>query len=256
MWTDTHAHLDYESFGDEQAAVIARANQAGVNRIVTIGIDLPSSRAAVRIAEENPGVYASVGIHPNDAGAMDDGALREIRSLSLHPKVVAFGETGLDYYWKQTDPAIQRAVFIKTIGLAAEFNKPVIIHNRDAHDDVIRILRESKNKFPDINGVMHCFSGGREYLEQVIELGFSVSFAGNVTYKKSNLPDLLSLVPEDRLLIETDAPFLSPVPFRGKRNEPAYIPYIAEKIAGCMNMTILSLAGLTTCNANRFFRFK
>ncbi len=254
MWTDTHAHLDYKSFGNDQAAVIARANQAGVDRIITIGIDLPSSRSAVRIAEENPAVYASVGVHPNDAGVMNDETLREIRLLASNPKVVAFGETGLDYYWKQTKPDVQHAAFIKTIELAAEFNKPVIVHNRDAHEDVISILTESKKKYPELSGVMHCFSGGREYLGQVSGLGFYISFAGNVTYKKSNLPELLPLVPADRLLIETDAPFLSPVPFRGKRNEPAYIPYIAEKIAGYLNVDIQSLSELTSNNAKRLFR--
>lgn len=253
MWIDTHAHLDYETFGNEQNEIVERAKAAGVDRIITVGIDLSSSRAAVSIAEKYPDVYASVGIHPNDAGSMNDTTLQEIRALAAHHKVIAFGETGLDYYWKQTEPAIQYAAFLKTIELAVEFNKPIIVHNRDAHEDMIRILKEAKNKFPALAGVMHCFSGGMEYLEQVNALGFYVSFAGNVTYKKSNLPELLFAVPTDRLLIETDAPFLSPVPFRGKRNEPAYINSIAEKIADCLKMNIQNFSEMTSANAKKLF---
>jgi TatD DNase family protein len=254
MWTDTHAHLDYESFGQEQPDIIYRANRKEVTAIITIGIDLPSSRKSVRLAETYHGVYAGIGIHPNDASAFDDRAGNELRELAQHPKVVAFGETGLDYYWKETPAEVQRTAFMKTIELAAEFGKPIIVHNRDAHDDVVAVLRESKNRYPQLEGVMHCFSGDRRYLDEINQLGFYVSVAGNVTYKKSNLPELLPFIPQDRLLIETDAPFLSPVPFRGKRNEPAHIPLIADKMAACLSMDIEKLSRITSGNAGRLFR--
>ncbi len=254
MWIDTHAHLDYESFGNEQPEIIRRAREEQVTAIITIGIDLPSSRRAVRLADEFECVYASVGIHPNDASAFDDSAARELRTLAAHPKVVAFGETGLDYYWKETPAEVQKKAFRLTMEMAAESDKPVIIHNRDAHDDVMALIGESKKSFPELRGVMHCFSGYRQYLDQVISADFYMSFAGNVTYKKSHLPDLLPLVPRNRLLIETDAPFLSPVPFRGKRNEPSYLRLIAGKISECLQLDSDTLAAVTSGNAKRLFR--
>ena len=254
MWIDTHAHLDYETFGTEQPGIIKRALEEHITAIITIGIDMPSSRLSVKYAGKYPCVYASVGIHPNDAHAADETALAELRKLAQHPGVVAFGETGLDYYWKDTPADVQKKLFIQMIELAAEFDKPIIVHNRDAHDDVINVIMETRRNYPGLKGVMHCFSGDRHYLDQVIETGFYVSFAGNITYKKSHLPELLPHVPMDRLLIETDAPFLSPVPHRGKRNEPAYVRLVGEKIAECLQSDPEKIASITTENAKRLFR--
>lgn len=251
---DTHAHLDYETFGQEQESLVRRAEEAGLQSIVTVGIDMISSRKAVELADRFSIVYAAIGIHPNDAGVMNPEICKQLRELATHPKVVAFGETGLDYYWNKTDEAIQKHVFWQTIELAAEFQKPLIIHNRDAHEDILSVLHEAVVQYPGLTGVMHCFSGNQAYLQKVNALGWYISFAGNLTYKKSILPFFVPQVPADRILIETDAPFLAPVPHRGKRNEPAYLRYINDALAAALTISADEAAHLTTENACRLFR--
>lgn len=252
MFFDTHAHLDYDLFDEDREAMIRRALENGVNRIVTIGTDVDSARRAIQLSENYPYVYAAVGLHPTEALQFDETMIDTFRQMATHQKVVAIGEIGLDYYWKETPPDIQHHVFRKMIRLAAEMDKPIIIHNREASEDVIRILQEERS--PKLRGIMHCFSGDEKLLETSLNLNFFISFAGNLTYKKSALPDIAKKVPAERLLIETDAPFLTPVPFRGKRNEPSYVRHTAQKLADTLGKTIDDIATITSENANRIFQ--
>lgn len=254
MWFDTHAHLDADRFDEDREAMIRRALDGGVERIVTIGTDVESSRRAIAIAETYDGVFAAVALHPTESNRFDDAVLQTIRELAGHPKVVAIGEIGLDYYWKEATPEAQDRAFRSWIRLACELDKPVVIHNREADADVIRILREEKKALPNLRGIMHCFSQDAVMLNAALELGFYISFSGNITYKKSSLPAILPSVPADRLLIETDAPYLPPVPFRGKRNEPLYVKHTGEKIAEILGRDQKWLADTTATNARNVFQ--
>ncbi len=256
MYIDTHAHLDYDWYDEDREAMIQRAFDAGVDQIITIGIDGASSRRAIELAARYDRVWACVGIHPNDILKHPDHTIQNLEALLSQPKVIAVGETGLDYYWKDTPPDIQKDFFIRTMELAASRDLPVIVHNRDAHEDVIEIIRSVQDRIGRhaVKGVLHCFSGNERYLYQALETGFYLSVAGNVTFKKSHLPDLVKQIPLDRLLIETDAPFLSPVPYRGKRNEPAYIHYTAEKLSEVYKIPILEIARITSENALNLFK--
>lgn len=252
MFFDTHAHLDYDLFDEDREAMIQRAFDGGVSCIVTIGTDVDSARRAIQLAENYPNVYAAVGLHPTDARKFDEAMIDTFSQMASHKKIVAIGEIGLDYYWKETPPEIQHHVFRKMIRLAAELNKPIIIHNREASDDVIRILQEERSS--KLRGIMHCFSGDEQLLEASLDLNFFISFAGNLTYKKSALPAMVKKVPADRLLIETDAPFLTPAPFRGRRNEPAFVRHTAQKMAEILEKNIDDIAHITSENAKKIFQ--
>ncbi|MBX7152210.1 TatD family hydrolase [bacterium] len=252
MFFDTHAHLDYDLFDADREEMIRRAFEGGVSRVVTIGTDVDSAQRAIRLAENYPNVYAAVGLHPTDARKFDDAMIDVFRQMALYKKIVAIGEIGLDYYWKETPQEIQHHVFRKMIRLAEDLDKPIVIHNREASDDVIRILQEERSS--RLRGIMHCFSGDEKLLEASLDLNFFISFAGNLTYKKSALPEIVKKVPADRLLIETDAPFLTPVPYRGKRNEPAYVRYTAEKLAEILGKNIDDIARITSENAAKIFQ--
>lgn len=255
MFIDTHAHLDNELFDTDREDMIQRAFMQGVNKIVTIGTDMDSCRRAIGLAEKYPQVFAVIGHHPVDGIGFKDSMLGELREMASHEKVVAIGEIGLDYHWKDTPPEIQHKVFRKMIGLACELDLPIVIHNREADADLIRILSEEKkiHNLENMRGIMHCFSGDEKMLEESLALNFYISFAGNVTYKKSKLVAVVPRVPEDRLLIETDSPYLTPVPFRGKRNEPAYVRHTAQKIAEILKKDLASLGQQTCLNASRIF---
>jgi len=255
MFIDTHAHLDYELFDEDREAMIQRAWDSGVERIITIGTNLESSRRAIGLAKEHDKVFAVIGVHPTEAQGFRDDDLVVLREMVCNPKVVGIGEIGLDYYWKETPPEIQHRVFRQLIQFACEADLPIVIHNREASDDVIRIVQEEreKNKLNNLRGVMHCFSGDEKLLRESLELNFFISFAGNITYKKSLLPELLKKVPLDRILIETDAPFLTPVPFRGKRNEPAFIQHTAAKLSETLQSSVLEVGRLTSTNAQKIF---
>jgi TatD DNase family protein len=216
---------------------------------------MSSCLRAIALAEKYAGVYAVIGLHPTDSAAFRDSMIDEIRVMSKHEKVVAIGEIGLDYYWKDSPPDIQQKVFRKMIRLACELDRPIVIHNREADADVIRILKEEKasHGLNNLRGIMHCFSGGETMLKESLALNFYVSFAGNVTYKKSKLIDVVPMVPEDRLLIETDSPYLTPAPFRGQRNEPAHVRYTAGKIAEILKKDPEAIARLTAENAKKIF---
>ncbi len=259
MLIDTHAHLDFRQFDDDRNAVLDRAWQAGLIAVITIGIDLKTSRAAVALAEAHERVFATVGFHPHDAKTADDAALIELRDLARHSRVVAIGEMGLDFYRDRSPRDVQRRVFRRQLQIAAELGKPVVVHDREAHADTLEILRqwiaESQTTFSEYRGVLHCFSGNLALAQAVIELGFFIGVDGPITYRNARkLPDIVKALPLDRLLVETDAPFLTPHPHRGQRNEPAYVRLVAEKIADTKNLPLEEVAQATTANAKALFQ--
>jgi TatD DNase family protein len=264
---DSHAHLDSGRFDGDREAVIARAREAGLVAIVNAGADLISSRAAVALAERFDFIYATVGIHPHDAKSVNPAMLDDLRELGRHPKVVAVGEIGLDYYRDLSPRPVQRRAFADQLALAAELELPVVIHSRDAHDDVLAILRDwtSSPTHPSTlglrgteggqrRGVLHSYAAGPERLDEVLAMGFYISISGPVTFKKAErLREVAAKVSLNRLLIETDCPYLTPEPHRGKRNEPAYVRYVAQAIAQARNVTPRKIGLATTDNARRLF---
>jgi TatD DNase family protein len=233
-------------------AVVARAGEAGISHILTIGCDLASSRASVAIASEHPTIYAAVGIHPHDAGEADTAGLEELRRLAAEPKVVAVGEIGLDFYRDRSPREVQRQAFRAQIRLARELGLPVIVHDREAHAEVLQILREERAS--EVGGVLHCFSGDLAMARACIELGFYISFPGTLTYPKNEAArEVVRGIPVDQILVETDCPYLAPQAHRGKRNEPAFVRHTAEAIAAIKGLTIDDVARITTLNAFNLF---
>ena len=252
---DTHCHLDEDAFAFDRDEVVARAVQAGVEAIITIGTTAASSRTAVAIAEQFDGVFAAVGIHPNYASAAQPGDWEAIQDLAMHPWVAAIGETGLDRYWDHTHLETQQEWFARHIDLSRRTGKPFVVHCREAEADVLAELRRAAASGP-LKGVMHSFSGSEATAEECLELGLYLSFAGIVTYKKSeDLRQIAARVPADRILVETDAPYLAPVPNRGKRNEPAWVRHTAETLAQVRGISLEELAAQTTSNAEQLFGF-
>ena len=250
---DTHAHLGLESFYDKDLEeVLARADGAGVKFIATVGIDLEESRKAVAIAAGHERVYAIVGVHPHEAKGVTDATLEEMARLARHEKVVAYGEIGLDFYRNRSPRRAQIAVFRDQIRLARKLGLPIVIHDRDAHEETLRILKEEK--VDEVGGIIHCFSGDVRMAWDCIAMGFLVSIPGTVTFKKAKqVHDVVREVPLDYLLVETDCPYLTPVPHRGKRNEPAYVRYTAEAVAELKGLSLGEVAAATTQNALRVF---
>jgi len=255
MLFDTHAHLNDEQFSKDLTEVVKRANEAGVTRIANVGYDFPSSLEAIKIAKKFEGMYAVIGVHPHDASTLDEDILYKLKVYARETEVVAIGEIGLDYYRNLSPKEIQQEAFRKQIRLAAELKKPIVIHDRDAHEDTVHILREEKGG--ENGGILHCFSGSWEMARQCMSLGFHISIAGPVTYSNANkLLEIAKLVPLDRLLVETDCPYLSPHPYRGKRNEPARVRLVAEKIAELRKISLEELAEATTRNALTVYQIK
>jgi len=262
MLIDSHCHIDGDQFDADREEVVQRALDAGVSAMLNVGTGDPRSddfRRAVAVADEYKNVFASVGVHPHDAKLYDDQAEEHLIGLvRSSEKVIAWGEIGLDYYYDYSPREIQREVFRRQIRKSREFNLPIIVHSRDADEDTVAILGE---EFPETAngdvqspGVMHCFGGSHEMAERVLELGFLISFAGNVTFKKAeNLREAARVVPLDRLLVETDCPFLAPVPNRGKRNEPAFVVHTARFLTDLLEVSFESLAERTTANFERLF---
>ena len=249
---DTHAHLHFPEFADDLGAVLARARAAGVRRVLTIGTNVETSRAAVALAAREPDVWASVGVHPHDAGEADATALAEIEELAAEPRVVGIGETGLDFFRNLSPRDAQERVFRAQLALARRVGKPVIVHCRDAHEATLAILAEERVDEP--GGVMHCFSGDVEIARRCLGLGLLISLAGPVTYPKARaLPEVARFVPGDRLVVETDCPFLPPQPYRGKRNEPAYLAITAARVAELRGESLQTLAARTSENAAKLF---
>ncbi len=253
MLIDTHAHLDDARFNGDRDAMIARAREAGVDTFVTIGCDLATSRAAVELADRYPFVYAAVGVHPHEVKHIGDDWYDDLQRLAKHPKVVAYGEIGLDYHYNYSPPKLQRDRFREQIGVARDLRLPIVIHTREAQDDTIAILKEEKAA--EVGGVFHCFSGDTWLAKDALDLEFFLSFSGVITFQNATmLRDIVKTVPMDRILVETDSPYLTPAPHRGKRNEPAYVRLVAERIAAIQGMTSDKVAELTSHNAHRVFR--
>lgn len=252
MLFDTHVHLNARQFMEDREEVIQRAFDTGVNYMVVVGFDHETIPLAIEIAEEYDSIYAAIGWHPVDAIDMTDEDLKWIEELSSHPKVVALGEMGLDYHWDKSPKKVQKEVFRKQINLAKKVNMPIIIHNREATEDIIELLKEENAK--EVGGIMHCYNDSAKYVQDCLDMNFYISFGGTVTFKNAPLPQEAVLeVPDDRLLIETDAPFLAPHPNRGKRNEPAYVKLVAEKIADLKGVSYEEISNLTTQNSFDFF---
>lgn len=249
---DTHTHLNDDKFALDLDEVIQRANEAGVERIIVCGYDLQSSRDAIDLACKFDCVYATVGVHPHDAKSYDKEVEDAIVELSSHPKNLAIGEIGLDFHYDFSPRDKQAAAFEAQIDLAASLDLPIVVHSRESNPEVMNILR---SRAADISGgVFHCFSGDSDFAKSVLDIGFYIGIDGPVTYKASKkLRDVVGMCPLDRLLIETDCPYLTPVPFRGKRNEPAYVRYVAEEIALIKGLALHDIASATTRNAMRLF---
>ena len=252
--TDTHAHLDFPRFKSDRERVIKRAAAAGVKAIINVGVSLASSQAAVALAESYPQVYAAVGVHPHDAKTVTKEVLEELRALASHPKVVAIGETGLDFFRDLSPRDKQRQAFQQQLALASEVGKPVIIHDRDAHKEIMSILRRWIRGSHKPVGVLHCFSGDLAMAQEAIELGFYISTAGPVTFKNARrLRELIRQLPVEKLLVETDCPYLTPHPYRGKRNEPAYVKFVAQEVARVKGLSVEEVARITSDNARALF---
>lgn len=252
MLFDSHAHIDDEKFDADREQVIARALEQGVTGIINVGACMASSARSVALAEKYENIYAAVGIHPHDAkDALETDYEQLIRWTSLE-KVVAIGEIGLDYYYDLSPRDVQRSVFIRQLDVARQTDKPFIIHDRDAHGEVLDIL---KKEAKGLMGVLHCFSGSLEMAKEIIKMGWYISIAGPVTFKNAaKLPEIVPQVPLDRLLVETDSPYLTPHPYRGKRNEPAYVRFVAEQVAGLRGMELAALAAATRENVKNLFK--
>jgi TatD DNase family protein len=247
---DSHCHLDSEQFNDDREQVIQRALDAGVGHMVAIGTGdgPPDLEAGVRLADRHPAFYATIGVHPHDAAKASEDIFKNLEDLLKHPKVVAVGEIGLDYHYDFSPRDIQKNAFIEQMRIASDAGKPIVIHTREAWDDTISLLREHWKG----NGIMHCFSGGPEEARQALDLGFYLSFGGILTFPKATqIQEAARMAPRDRILIETDAPYLAPVPKRGKRNEPAYVVETARKLAELRGEPLEDIAATTSANFAR-----
>ncbi len=251
MLIDTHCHLDFPAFSPDRDAVIARCLEAGINYCINIGATLESSAASLELAAKYPQIYASIGLHPHDADTFDEKGQARLRELAAGKKVVAIGETGLDYYRNLSSKENQRQAFAKQIALARDLNLPLVIHCRQAEEETLRILKEAL----PLRAVIHCFSGGQDFLEGCLASGFFISYTCNITYKKAEgLREMVKLTPLDRLMLETDAPYLSPEGFRGKRNEPAQVKLLAQEVGRIKGVGFEEIARQTTQNAKEFFK--
>ncbi|KUF32191.1 MULTISPECIES: TatD family hydrolase [Lysinibacillus] len=252
MFIDTHVHLNADQYEEDLQEVIDRALEARVEKMVVIGFDRKTINRTMQLIEQYDFVYGVIGWHPVDAIDCTQQDLDWIEELAAHPKIVGIGETGLDYYWDKSPKEVQQALFRKQIQLAQKLGLPIIIHNRDATGDVVQILREENAA--SIGGVMHCFSGSVETARECIAMNFMISLGGPVTFKNARLPkEVATEIPLEHLMIETDAPYLAPHPHRGKRNEPSFVPLVAEEIARLKGLTIEEIAQATTANAKKFF---
>ena len=247
---DSHCHLDSEKFNADREAAIDRALAAGVERMVSIGSGdgPPDLECGVRLADLHPSIFATVGVHPHDASKAEPGTYPRLAELLRHPKVVALGEIGLDYHYDFSPREVQRAVFIEQMRVAADARKPIVIHTREAWEDTLALLEEHW-KPTGLSGIMHCFSGTPAEAQRCVDLGFYLSFGGIVTFPKAtDIQESARTTPAERLLIETDAPFLAPVPFRGKRNEPAFVVHTAERLANLRGVTVEEITRVTSAN--------
>jgi len=252
MLFDTHAHMNDPAYDNDREEVLLGLKDKGVELMMNVGCCLESSRDCIAMAEKYPFVYASVGSHPDSANEVDDAVLEEYRKLcKLHDKVKAIGEIGLDYYYEDIPREVQKQAFRMQMELAQELDMPVIVHERDAHDDGMRIVKEFKN----VTGVFHCYSGSAEMARQLVDLGWYIGFTGVLTFKNARKAvETAERIPLDRIVLETDCPFMAPVPFRGKRNDPGYLYLMAERLAELRNISVEEVHRITTENGKRLYR--
>jgi len=250
---DSHCHLDDDQFDKDRDEVIERARAAGVERMMAIGTGEgpPDLEVAIRLAEKYPFVYATVGVHPHEARKAGDETFADLRKLARHPKVLAIGEIGLDYHYDHSPRERQRAAFAAQLALAGEHGRPAVVHTRDAEDDTCAMIAEAGRA--GVRGVLHCYTGSHSLARTGLDAGWFVSFSGIVTFRKWTDDALVRLVPDDRILVESDAPYLAPVPHRGRRNEPAYVPRTIERVATVRGVPVEALGALTTANARSLF---
>ena len=251
MLTDTHCHLFYEDLKNDINGVLKRANDLDVNRFICVATNLDDARECLSLAENYNNIFASVGVHPHDAKDAPNDYIDQIYDLMTFDSMVALGEMGLDYFRNISDPIIQQKVFREQMEVAKDLHYPVIFHNRDANTDVIEVLED----YPDVIGVAHCFSSNLETANAFLEMGYYISFSGNLTFKNSHLPDVAKEIPLDKVLVETDSPYLSPEPFRGKPNEPGRTRFVAEKLAEIHRIPFEEIAKQTSQNASELFGF-
>lgn len=255
---DTHCHLNFNDFDADRAEVIAQTRAAGVHRVLLPAVDLATSQEVVRLAQAYDGLYSAVGVHPNSSANFGTNDIAQLRQLARAPKVVAIGEIGLDYYWDKSPKDRQLAAFEAQLALASQLELPVIIHDRDAHEDTIAVLENWAKTLPDSlmgrAGVLHSCSAPLAMAQRAVDAGFYIGFTGPITFKKAeDLRQIARALPLGRILVETDAPYLSPEPFRGKRNSPQYIPHIVDRLAGVHGLTLEAMAQVSTENALRLF---
>ena len=250
MYFDTHAHYDDKRFDEDREALLDALPARGVSLVLDAACDLPSARSAAALAERYAYIYAAAGIHPHEADTVDDAALAEIEALCRREKVVAVGEIGLDYHYDFSPREVQKAAFYRQMELARALDLPVIVHDREAHADCLQAVRD----FPGVRGVFHCFSGSVETAQELVRRGWYISFTGSVTFKNAKrAPEVVASIPDERLMIETDCPYMTPVPHRGKRNDSSYLPFTAAAIAAMRGTTTEAIAALTLENGKRFF---
>jgi TatD DNase family protein len=252
MLVDSHAHLEMKDFDKDRDRVIARALEAGVDYILTVATTVPDARKALEIAQKHESVYVAMGIHPHEVKDITGGDYGDLRGLAREKKVVAFGEIGLDFYRNHSPREIQQVRFRELLRLGKELELPIILHDRDAHEEILNILREEGNG--QWKGVFHCFSGDYALARKILEMGFSLSIPGTVTFKKSLIQqEVVRRIPLEKFLLETDCPYLAPEPYRGKRNEPAFVRKTAEKVASLKGLTFEDVARITSWNAKLLF---
>jgi TatD DNase family protein len=251
MLIDTHCHLFYDKIKDEIDRVLKRAEDSGVSKFICVATDLEDAQECINLSEKFNKIWPTAGIHPHSAKTAPLNFEKKLKTLLNHKKIVALGEIGLDYYRGEKDKDIQQKVFRKQLHIAQELTLPIIFHNRESDKDILSILSD----FPDLTGVAHCFSSTLETAKELIDMGFYISFSGNLTFKNSHLPDVASQISLCNLLVETDSPYLSPVPYRGKSNEPSRVRYVAEKIAEIHRISTDEVAEITSKNAENLFKF-
>ncbi|OQY27607.1 MAG: hydrolase TatD [Candidatus Cloacimonetes bacterium 4572_55] len=252
MLFDTHTHVNHEKYDLDREDTIQRAFDNRVDRLVEVGFDLPSSEAAVTLARRYPKIYCAIGVHPHDAKTWTPTHLDRLAELAEDENSVAVGEIGLDYHYDLSPRDTQQEVFRTQIRLAQKMDLPIVIHDRDAHEDVMRVLKEENAR----NVLLHCFSGDLEMAKIALKRGYMLAFGGSLTFKKSVAPDILAHIPLSEIVIETDCPYLTPAPYRGKRNEPSHILYVAKKVAEVKNVSLQEVEETTYRNASRFFRIE
>ena len=248
---ETHAHYTDRAFERDREALLAAFPNQGISAVIVPGVDVPTSEAALALAARFDHVFAAVGIHPEDCEGCGDADFAAIEALCAAPKAVAIGEIGLDYYWAENPPRdFQQEIFRRQLALAQRLDLPVIVHDREAHGDCLAIVKE----FPQVRGVFHCYSGSPEMAEELVKGGWYLGFDGPITYKNARrAPEVIAAIPNERILLETDSPYLSPVPFRGKRNDSRNLPYIAAKVAEWKGLSVAEVCALTEANAKRLF---